>query len=59
MTRIKEPVLIAELVDVQDCEFMQQRIESLEGITRGERAIVEGQVYTNKQAKGLLSKWLK
>ena len=42
----KEPVLITEhgqpsayLVDVEDYEFMQQRMAILEGIARGEQAI--------------------
>ncbi|WP_288365846.1 type II toxin-antitoxin system Phd/YefM family antitoxin [uncultured Marinobacter sp.] len=44
--RSKEPVLITEhgqpsayLVDVQDYEFMQRRIELLEGLSRGESAV--------------------
>lgn len=62
----KEPVLITEhgqpsayLVDVNDYEFMQQRMAILEGIARGETAIQEGRTYTNKRAKEKLSKWLK
>lgn len=62
----KEPVLITEhgqpsayLVDVEDYEFMQQRIEILEGIAKGEKAIIENRVLTNKQAKDAMSKWLK
>ncbi|HAS8291370.1 TPA: type II toxin-antitoxin system Phd/YefM family antitoxin, partial [Vibrio vulnificus] len=42
----KEPVLITEhgkpsayLVDVDDYEFMQNRLAILEGIARGERAL--------------------
>ena len=44
--RSKEPVLITEhgqpsayLVDVQDYDFMQRRIELLEGLSRGESAV--------------------
>lgn len=62
----KEPVLITEhgqpsayLVDVNDYEFMQQRMAILEGIARGETAIREDRTYTNEQAKERLSKWLK
>jgi len=47
----KEPVLITEhgqpsayLVDVQDYEFMQRRLELLEGLSRGERAVLEGRM---------------
>lgn len=62
----KEPVLITEhgqpsayLVDVQDYEFMQRRLELLEGLSRGERAILEGKTYSQSDARGKMSKWLK
>lgn len=62
----KEPVLITEhgkpsayLVDVEDYEFMQQRLSILEGIARGERALSEGKVVSHQQAKDNMSKWLK
>ena len=62
----KEPVLITEygqpsayLVDVQDYEMMQRRMKILEGLSRGETAILEGRVYTQTQAEKKLSKWLK
>ena len=55
----KEPILITEhgqpsayLVDVEDFEL-------LEGLSRGERAIQEGQTLTQKEAKKAMSKWLK
>lgn len=61
----KEPVLITEhgqpsayLVDVDDYEFMQNRIHILEGIARGEAAILENRVYSNSEAKQAMSKWL-
>ena len=61
----KEPVLITEhgrpsayLVDVKDYEFMQQRLEILEGIARGEKAIAEGRTFSQDQAKEKMSKWL-
>ena len=38
---------------------MQQRIDILEGIAKGEKAIIENRVLTNKQAKDAMSKWLK
>ncbi|HGH8119878.1 TPA: type II toxin-antitoxin system Phd/YefM family antitoxin, partial [Vibrio cholerae] len=45
----KEPVLITEhgkpsayLIDVDDYEFMQNRLAILEGIARGERALADG-----------------
>jgi len=62
----KEPILITEhgqpsayLIDVEDFEYMQNRMEILEGIARGEAAIQEGRTYTQKEAKKALSKWLK
>ncbi|KGJ98568.1 type II toxin-antitoxin system Phd/YefM family antitoxin [Thalassotalea sp. ND16A] len=62
----KEPVLITEhgqpsayLVDVDDYEFMQQRMEILEAVARGEQAINNGNVYSNEEAKEKMNKWLK
>ncbi|MCL1080206.1 type II toxin-antitoxin system Phd/YefM family antitoxin [Parashewanella spongiae] len=62
----KEPVLITEhgkpsayLVDVEDYEFMQNRLTILEGIARGERAIIENRTSTLEEAKESMSKWLK
>jgi prevent-host-death family protein len=62
----KEPVLITEhgqpsayLVDVDDYELMQSRMAILEGLAKGEKAISEGYVYSNTQAKERMSKWLK
>ncbi|PVZ70305.1 type II toxin-antitoxin system Phd/YefM family antitoxin [Pelagibaculum spongiae] len=61
----KEPILITEhgqpsayLVDVDDYLLMQQRLQILEGIAKGERAIEEGRVVTQQQAKQQMSKWL-
>ena len=62
----KEPVLITEhgkpsayLVDVKDYEMMQNRMEILEGLARGETAIQENRIYTQAEAKKKMSKWLK
>lgn len=62
----KEPVLITEhgkpsayLVDVDDYEMMQNRMNILEGIARGESAILEGRTFSNAQAKEKMSRWLK
>lgn len=62
----KEPVLITEhgqpsayLVDVDDYEYMQNRMQILEGIARGEKAILEGRVFTESEAEKRMSKWLK
>lgn len=64
--RSKEPVLITEhgqpsayLVDVQDYQFMQRRLELLEGLSRGERAVLEGRTGSQSEAKEKMGKWLK
>jgi prevent-host-death family protein len=61
----KEPVLITEhgkpsayLVDFEDYELLQRRMEILEGIARGEAAVLEGRTLSNSRAKKRLSKWL-
>ncbi|SEG31559.1 type II toxin-antitoxin system Phd/YefM family antitoxin [Marinobacterium lutimaris] len=61
----KEPVQITEhgqplayLVDVQDYELMQRRVESLEGILGGERAVAEGKLLAQTEAMTKMSKWL-
>ncbi len=60
-----DPVLITEhgkpsayLVDIDTFEFMQSRMKILEGIARGERAILEKRTYTQDQAKRKMAKWL-
>jgi prevent-host-death family protein len=62
----KEPVLITEhgkpsayLVDVDQFEALQQKISVLETLARGEKAISEGRIISNKKAKERLSRWLK
>jgi prevent-host-death family protein len=62
----KEPVLITEhgkpsayLVDVDDYELMQNRLAILEGIARGERALADGKLVSQDEAKDKMSKWLK
>lgn len=62
----KEPVLITEhgkpsayLIDVQDYEMMQNRMEILDGLSRGEAAILENRIYTQVEARDKMSKWLK
>ncbi len=60
-----EPVLITEhgkpsayLVDVDSYEFTQSRMQILEGIARGERAVLEKRTYTQDEAKQKMKKWL-
>jgi prevent-host-death family protein len=61
----REPVLITEhgkpsayLVDVDTYEAMQDRLLILEGIARGERAVLEQRTYSIKDAKKKMKKWL-
>lgn len=60
-----ESVLITEhgkpsayLVDVESYESMQSKLQVLEGIARGERAVLEGRVYSEEEAKQKMRKWL-
>ena len=61
----KAPVLITEhgapsayLVDVSMFDLMQDRMQILEGIARGERAILENHTFTQDKAKRSMKKWL-
>ena len=61
-----EPVLVTEhgkpaayLVDVETYELQLQRLQIMEGIARGEKAIQEGRTLTHDEAKKRLSRWLK
>jgi len=65
LRKSKEPILITEhgkpsayLVDAESFELMQNRMQILEGIARGETAILEKRTYTQKQAKSKMKKWL-
>ncbi len=64
--KTREPVLITEhgmpsayLVDVGDYELMQQRMQILEGIAKGEKAVQAGKLVSQAKAKERLGKWLK
>lgn len=61
----KEPVLITEhgkpsayLVDVEDFESLQNRMQILEGIARGETALREGKVLSHAEATSRMKRWL-
>jgi prevent-host-death family protein len=61
-----EPILITQhglpaayLVDVDSYDKLQKRIGLLEGIARGERAVEEGRVLTQAEAKQRMARWLK
>ncbi|MGA9522347.1 MAG: type II toxin-antitoxin system Phd/YefM family antitoxin [Myxococcaceae bacterium] len=60
----RRPVLITEhgrsaavLVDVESYEGLLSRLELLEGIARGERAIAEGRIVSHADARKRLSRW--
>jgi len=60
-----EPVLITEhgkpsayLIDVESYEQMQRRMIILEGIARGERAVLENRTFSHAEAKRKMRKWL-
>ena len=62
----KEPILITEhgqpsayLLDVADYESMQKRMKILEGIAKGETAIIENRTFSHQEAKDKMAKWLK
>ena len=61
----KEPVLITQhgkpaayLVDIDTFSSMLKRIELLEGIARGEKAILEGRTVSLTNAKKRMARWL-
>ncbi len=65
ITREHEPVLITQhglpaayLVDVESYEAMAARLQLLEGIAKGEKAIQEGRVVSHADAKQRMSRWL-
>ncbi len=65
LRKTKEIVLITEhgkpsayLVDADDYEMMQDRMKILEGIARGERAILENRTLSHAEAKKKMKKWL-
>ncbi|GAA78066.1 antitoxin of toxin-antitoxin stability system [Pseudoalteromonas sp. BSi20495] len=49
----------AYLVDVDDYEFMQKRMQILESLAKGEQAISRGETISNVEAKDKMNKWLK
>ena len=64
--RDRQPILITQhglpsayLLDVESYELMQQRLDLLEGIARGEQAIAEGRTATHAEARKRLGRWLK
>lgn len=66
LERSREPILITQhglpsayLVDVETYDTLQRRMNLLEGIARGERAVEEGRILTHTQARLRMVRWLK
>jgi len=66
ISRDKEPILITQhglpsayLIDVESYEQLQGRMNILEGIARGERALEEDRTLTHEEAQTRMSRWLK
>jgi len=62
----KAPILITQnglpaayLVDVESFEALQQHVDLLEGIARGERAIDDGRVLSHDMVQLRMQRWLK
>ncbi|MGJ8634696.1 MAG: type II toxin-antitoxin system Phd/YefM family antitoxin [Luteolibacter sp.] len=65
VTAEREPVLITQhglpaayLVDVASYEAMENRIQLLEGIAKGEKAIAKDRVVSHSDAKTRMARWL-
>jgi len=65
LERDRSPVLITQhgrpaayLVDVETYEELGRRLQILEGIARGERAIEQGRVMSHAEARKRLARWL-
>ena len=61
----REPIMITQhglpaayLVDVQSFQRLEDRVTLLEGIAKGEKAVQEGRVVENDEAKNRMSRWL-
>lgn len=66
LERSKEPILITQhgvpsayLIDVETYESLQTRMNLLEGIARGEKAIEEGHTLSHNKARRRMARWLK
>ncbi len=63
--RHKEPILITQhglpsayLVDVESYDRLRARMNILEGIARGERAVEEDRTLSHEEAKARMARWL-
>ena len=60
-----EPIMITQhglpaayLVDVESYQKMEARVELLEGVAKGEKAIQEGRILKHSEAKQRMGRWL-
>jgi len=65
LKRRKAPMLltqdarpVAYLMDVNTYERLQKRMRILEGIARGETAIIKGRILSHSAAKRRMKRWL-
>lgn len=61
----QDPILLTEhgkpsayLVDVRHFEAMQKKLTLLEGIARGEQAILENRIVAHDEAEKRMARWL-
>lgn len=57
--QVRENGVAAYLVEAKTYEAMQRRLQLLEGLARGEKAIADGKVTTHARARKRLARWLK
>lgn len=56
---VQEGGVAAYVVEAKTYEAMQKRLQLLEGLARGEKAIAEGRVVSHSRAKKRMARWLK
>jgi PHD/YefM family antitoxin component YafN of YafNO toxin-antitoxin module len=54
--RVQDNGVAAYLVEAKSYEAMRKRLQLLEGLARGEKAIAEGRVVSHSRAKKLLTR---
>lgn len=57
--KVHENGVATYVVEAKVYEAMQRRLQLLEGLARGEKAIADGKVTTQARAKKRLARWLK
>ena len=56
---VQENGVAVYLVEAKSYEAMRKRLQLLEGLARGEKAIAEGRVVSHSRAKKRMARWLK